>query len=186
MITDKILMGKGVYLRQITLQDCTNRYVEWLNDTEVNQYLETRWSVQDLQAIKEFVSSQRKNNHSILFAIMYNDSYNSVVGKHIGNIKIGSINRHHNHADISYFIGEKNFWNKGIATEVIGLVRDFGFKELGLHRIEAGVYSTAVGSWKALEKNGFKREGVFREQVMSDSNYIDVYRYGILKSESFV
>lgn len=131
-----------------------------------------------MPAIKSFVASQRENDHSFLFAIMY-------TGTHIGNIKIGPINRHHHHADISYFIGEKNLWHKGIATEAIGLIRDFGFNELKLHRIEAGVYSAAIGSWKALEKNGFLREAVFREQVMSGDKYIDVYRYGILSSEAF-
>ena len=144
--------------------------------------------MQDLKAIKEFVSSQRENDHSILFAIMYHYSDNSVVGKHIGNIKIGPINKHHNHADISYFIGEKTLWNKGIATEAINLICDFGFRDLRLHRIEAGAYSAAVGSWKALEKNGFIREAVFREQVISNSNnggskYMDVFRYGILQTE---
>ena len=178
MITDKILKGNCVYLRQITLQDCTNKYVEWLNNSEVNQYLETRWQVQSLDMINAFVESQRENDHSVLFAIVFNNT-----DTHIGNIKIGPINRHHNHADISYFIGEKNLWNKGIATEAIRLVCNFGFNDLNLHRIEAGAYSTAVGSWKALEKNGFIREAVFREQVMSGNNYIDVYRYGVLRRD---
>lgn len=185
MLTDKILVGNtvvdgnlegGILLRQIEISDCTDSYVNWLNDPEVNQYLETRWSVQDLQAITSFVKSQRENDHSILFAIVF-------ANKHIGNIKIGPINRHHNHADISYFIGNKKLWNHGIATESIRLVCEFGFKELDLHRIEAGAYSKAIGSWKALEKNGFLREGTFRKQVLSENEYIDVYRYGFLQTE---
>ena len=126
----------------------------------------------------EFVKYQRENDHSILFAIRLSES-----DRHIGNIKIGSINTHHSHADISYFIGDKNLWHKGIATECINLISEFGFSDLCLHRIEAGTYSVAVGSWKALEKNSFKREGIFRKQIMIDGNYIDAYRYGLLKSE---
>ena len=34
-----------------------------------------------------------------------------------------------------------------------------------------------------LEKNGFLREAVFREQVVSNGEYMDVYRYGILKQD---
>lgn len=178
MITKEVLNVGGVTLRQIELDDCTTTYVDWLNDPEVNQYLETRWSEQSLESIRGFVESQRNNNHSILFAIIL--CYNS---KHIGNIKIGPINNYHKHADISYFIGDKSMWNKGIATAAIKLTTGFGFEHLDLHRIEAGAYSASIGSWKALEKNGFKREAVFREQVMSKGQWMDVYRYGILKRD---
>lgn len=174
----ELCKGGGVYLRQITEADCTDRYAKWLNDPEVNQYLETRWSKQTLDAIIDFVKSQRDNDHSVLFAIALNSD-----GRHIGNIKIGPWNKHLNHADISYFLGDKNCWNKGIATEAIRLVCEFGFNEWNLHRIEAGAYSAAIGSYKALEKNGFLREAVFREQVVSNGHYMDIYRYGLLKRE---
>ena len=177
MVTDIIMHG-GVNLRQINLNDCTDTYVGWLNDPEVNQYLETRWITQSIASIKEFVRFQRENEHSFLFAIVDDASK-----KHIGNIKIGPIHPHHHHADISYFIGEKKLWGRGIATEAIHLVCEFGFHVLKLHKIEAGAYSGAIGSWKALEKNGFKREAEFREQVLSGDKYMDVYRYGILETE---
>lgn len=180
MITEKILRGgvDTVTLRQAELTDCTERYVQWLNDPEVNRFLETRWEKQDLESITDFVRGQRENHHSILFAITLTDS-----GRHIGNIKIGPVHPHYFHADISYFIGEKDLWGKGCATEAIGLVCRFGFEELGLHRIEAGTYEEAVGSQKALLKNGFQREGVFREQVISDGKPVDIYRYGLLVRE---
>lgn len=180
MKTDIILYGEGISLRQISLQDCTDTYVEWLNDLEVNQYLETRWCKQDLDSIRNFVMFHLNNDHSILFAIISDDT-----NRHIGNIKIGPIDKYHNHAAISYFIGDKSLWGKGIATKVIQLVCEFGFHELHLHRIEAGAYSAAIGSWKALEKNGFRREAVFREQVISGDKYMDVYRYGILETEYY-
>lgn len=179
MVTDKILMGEHIYLRQIQLSDCNKNYVTWLNDSEVNQYLETKWSVQNIDSIRKFVESQRENNHSVLFAIV--DKNNE---KHIGNIKIGPIHSYYHHADISYFIGDKDYWHKGIATEAIKLVTNFGFIELKLHRIEAGAYDCAVGSWRALEHCGFKREGVFKEQVLFEGSYIDVYRYAILEPEN--
>lgn len=162
------------------MSDCTEAYVRWLNDNEVNRYLETKWLKQTLDTIKEFVAEQRENSHSILFAIIDNSTR-----RHIGNIKIGPINKRYRYADISYFIGDKAFWYKGIATEAIGLVCRFGFEKLLLHRIEAGVYENAVGSWKALEKNGFLREGVFRNMVYFDGKYMDVFRYGILEEEFY-
>lgn len=178
MVTDMIIRGGRIHLRQITEKDCTDQYVSWLTDPEVIQYLETRWNEQTMKSIVEFVKSQRENDYSILFAIVLNSD-----NRHIGNMKIGPWNKHHNHADISYFIGDKTCWNKGMATEAIHLVCKFGFSEWNLHRVEAGAYSAAVGSWKALERNGFIREAVFREQVVSNGNYMDIYRYGLLRDE---
>lgn len=163
MLTEQKLKGEIITLRQIEISDCVSSYVEWLNDSRVNCYLETRWNRQSLESVREFVKAQRENDHSILFAITLVDG-----GCHIGNIKIGPVNWQHRHGDISYFIGDTRYWKKGIATEAINLVCKFGFECLNLHRIEASVYAAAVASWKALEKNGFLREGVFRRKVITD------------------
>ncbi len=47
-----------------------------------------------------------------------------------------------------------DFWNKGYATEALEIILNYGFKELGLHRIEAGCAVDNFGSIKVLEKAG--------------------------------
>lgn len=178
MVTSNVLIGGVCSLRQIELDDCTEEYVGWLNDPRVNKFLETRWETQDINSIREFVRSQIDNDTSYLFAIVSGKEE-----KHIGNIKIGPVNKRHKHADISYFVGDVSFWRRGIATEAIGLVCGFGFNSLNLNRIEAGAYAAAEASWRALERNGFMREAVFRQQALCDGSYMDVYRYGLLRSE---
>ncbi|KHM52663.1 hypothetical protein NZ47_03425 [Anaerovibrio lipolyticus] len=178
MLTNVRLSTGGVLLRQVVLSDCTPSYVSWLEDPEVNQYLETRWTEQTLESVRSFVQSQLGSENSILFAIMLEDD-----GRHIGNIKLGPINEHHHYADISYFIGDKSMWGKGIATKAINLVCGYGISDMNLHRIEAGTYAKAIGSQRALEKNGFIKEAVFRKQVITNNGYEDVYRYGLLMDE---
>lgn len=178
MITDIVLYGNKIMMRQIELSDCDEKYLSWMNDPEVNRFMETKWSPQTMESIISFVQSQRENDHSVLFAII-----NKATNAHIGNIKIGPVHPHYHHADASYFIGEKSMWGKGIATEAIYLVCKFGFQELNLHRIEAGTYDVAVGSQKALEKNGFTKEGIFRDLAILDGKYINIYRYGLLRDE---
>lgn len=178
MLYDKILEGQKIKLRMVELSDCNQNYLDWLNDKEVNQYLETRWSEQSIDSIKDFVNSIRESSHSYLFAIIFNN-------KHIGNIKIGPIHPIYKHADISYFIGDKSSWGKGNAAEAISLVVKFAFEVLNLNKLQAGAFEQNIGSQKALLKSGFKQEGVFRNRVFltSEDNYCDVYEYGILKSE---
>lgn len=178
MITEKKLYGGVIYLRQLEISDCTVEYVNWLNDPKVNQYLETKYVPQNLKTIREFVVSQRDHEASVLFAICMRDR-----DRHIGNIKIGPMNFQHRHADISYFIGDRKEWGKGIAKEAVSLVCDFGFEELNLQKIEAGTYDCAVGSQKVLKANGFQCEGTLRQHVLFEGAYRNCYMWGLLRSD---
>jgi RimJ/RimL family protein N-acetyltransferase len=160
-----VLEGETVILRECRENDCNTIYLSWLNDPNVNKYLETRWTEQTLEKIISFVSEIHKSDHSILFAIIYCDN-----NTHIGNIKLGPIHPHYNYADVSYFIGDCNYWGKGIATEAIKLVKDYAFDVLGLHRVQAGLFEENVGSKKALEKAGFILEGRQRKQLRINEN----------------
>lgn len=186
MITDIKLESKSIYLRNIELSDCNAEYLSWLEDVEVNMYLETRWQKQTLEGIRNFVFDVINSNHSYLFAII-----EKTENQHIGNIKIGPIDNRYANADISYFIGNKMYWGKGYATEAIGLISKFAFESLNLHRVQAGVFESNIGSIKALEKNGFELEARFREKLFvsksADStnkiNREDHLVYGLLKHE---
>lgn len=172
------IKGKNISLRSVILDDCNQRYLSWLEDHEVNKYLETRWSKQTIESIKQFVTDMLNSPDNYLFAIVVNST-----NKHIGNIKIGPVNRTHSCADVSYFIGEKSEWGKGYATEAIKLITAFGFKELNLHRIQAGLYENNTGSQKCLEKAGYKFEAVLRKQLKTDNDWEDHKFFGILKEE---
>lgn len=170
-------VGK-VRLRLVRLSDCTPAYVGWLQDPLVNQYLETRWSTQDLVAVREFVSATRARADSYLFAII-----ERATNEHVGNAKIGPVNANHGYADISYFIGDRRAWGRGLATDAIRGVSQLGFERLGLARVQAGVYEGNVASSRALEKAGFRLEGRLRHQLRSAAGREDHLWYGLLPGE---
>lgn len=172
------LAGKGIYLRLVEMADCDERYLSWLLDPEVNRYLETRWTEQTPAAIEEFVGGMRRSPDSYLFAIMIAETE-----RHVGNIKLGPINRVHQNCDVSYFIGDRELWRTGLATEAIRAATQFGFDRLGLHRIQAVVHSDNAGSARALERVGYVREGILREKLRVDAGRNDQLVYGILSSE---
>ncbi|MFT4185789.1 MAG: GNAT family protein [Micrococcaceae bacterium] len=60
--------------------------------------------------------------------------------------------------NIGYWISEE-YLRKGIATKAVKLVKDIAFKELKLHRIQAGTLPNNLASQKVLIKNGFSRYG---------------------------
>ncbi len=158
-------MQSDATIRPLTVKDCTQRYVDWLNDPEVSRFLETRWQAQTLETITAFVKANTLPDRH-LFAICIGDL-------HIGNIKLGPINSNHSYADVSYFIGDRAHWGKGHATQAVKLVSEFGFKNLRLHRLQAGVYARNQASQKVLRKAGFSNEGVWYRQLKTENGWDD-------------
>ncbi|MCS7197673.1 MAG: GNAT family N-acetyltransferase [Candidatus Bipolaricaulota bacterium] len=71
------------------------------------------------------------------------------------------------------------------AAEAIVLFLNFAFGELNLHRIEAETLAFNYKVLRAIEKFGFRREGVKRECVYRTGQYVDLYCYGLLESEFY-
>jgi len=132
MISNTI-SGDIIFLRRLNEGDVTDTYVKWLNDPEINQYLESRFTTHTMDETKAFIRSIT-NEYNYQFGIFVKET-----GKHIGNIKVGGINPIHKYADVSFLIGEKDYWGQGIATEAIRLATDFGFNTLGLHKLWGGL-----------------------------------------------
>ena len=82
--------------------------------------------------------------------------------------------------EIGFWLGEP-FWGKGIMTETIGRIVEFGFRELGLIRIQAEVFDHNPASMHILSKNGFQKEGILRQAVIKDGKIEDLHIFGRLK-----
>ncbi len=133
------LEGERVYLREVRSADVTERYYQWMNDPEIGSYLETRFIPHSQERIETYVKQMETDPDSVFMAIIAKDK-----DRHIGNIKIGPINWFHRLADISLVIGDKAYWGKRYGTEAIGLVVDYAFKTLNLHKITAGIYANNI------------------------------------------
>lgn len=75
------------------------------------------------------------------------------------------------------------YWGNGYATEVTKKLIQFGFEDLMLHRIQAGVATENVKSVKVLEKAGMIREGLRRKVLPIRGKWTDNYHYSILEDD---
>ncbi len=164
----RYLESERIYFRNLQDSDIDKGYFEWLNDPEVSQYLETRYSIQTREMIKEFISNQSGNKNSHLFAICLKDN-----DLHIGNIKLGPIEFIHGRGDLSYLIGRKELWGKGYASEAVKLILGFAKKVLNLYKVDASVYEDNIGSYRVLLNNGFKKQGKLKNHWNINGKYQD-------------
>lgn len=74
---------------------------------------------------------------------------------------------------------------KGYMTKAVKLVVDYGFNELNLHRIEAGVMPHNIRSMKVLEKAGFHKEGIAIENVKINGKWENHQTLAIVNNEKY-
>ena len=106
-------------------------------------------------------------------------------GKVIGNIYYGA--RDFSAREVGYIVN-KNFQRKGYAAEALNAVLRRGF-ETGLHRAYAECDPRNECSWGLLEKLGFRREALLRQNVWFQKDpqgnplWQDTYVYALLSTD---
>lgn len=165
-------------LHRLTRSDVTPAYVAWLNDPEVVRYTEARHGAHTLESIAAYVEKLGTGDSDFLMGIFEIEG-----GRHVGNIKIGQINGIHRTASLGLVIGDKTCWNRGYASEAIRLAARHAFGPLKLHKLTAGIVAGNEASLKAFLKNGFRVEGVRRQQNLCDSVWRDETQVGLLAAE---
>jgi len=149
-----------------------------MNDPEITQYLESRYYPNSVESLQEYVKTRLGNQDKIFLAIVSKED-----NKHIGNIKLGTINWNHRIGNIGIIIGEKDFWGQGFATEVIQLMAKYAFDTLNLHKITAGSYVSNEGAIKVFLEAGFEKEGVRAKHYFYNGKYVDFVLLGLIKAE---
>lgn len=100
----------------------------------------------------------------------------------IGRIGYNYWLRQDRRASIGYDLGYI-YWGNGIMTEALQAVVEFGFEQMRLNRIEADTDAENYGSMRVLEKVGFKREGVQREQYFEWDSFHDLVMFALLRRD---
>ncbi len=155
----KLKVDETCYLKIIKKSNLSEKYVSWLNDYELKNYTEQKYLKHTYESVLNFVQEKYNSEKDFLFGIFFNNI-------HIGNVKLGPVKFEHKSAEISYLIGEKKFWGKGIATKYLNKLIDFGIKELSLEKTNAGYYETNIASSKVLKKCVFQIEGIRESDVI--------------------
>jgi [ribosomal protein S5]-alanine N-acetyltransferase len=150
------LSGKLINLRELTMDDATT--IVNLMDDKIAKYLYQVPYPYRLEDALNFIKSSYEDFKfckAITFAIDYKNKSKSILLLG-GTIGIKDIDYVNNKADIGYWIG-KQYQGKGIATECIKLVVNYGFDALKLEEILAYVFPDNNSSIRVLKKNGFEK-----------------------------
>lgn len=99
----------------------------------------------------------------------------------IGGLGLDVVERHRR-AEVGYWFGMEH-WGQGFATEAVRHIIEFGFAELKLERIQAGVFANNDASARVLEKSGMTFEGLQRKVYRKGDRQIDSRMFSIVRAE---
>jgi RimJ/RimL family protein N-acetyltransferase len=174
------LAGGRVRLREIGRDDALVA-LGFAGDPEFFRYLPFE-PVPDEAAEAEFLArlaaeARAKPRRQYHLGIVWSDS-----DQLVGMARLGVTEPEHLVGDIGYGV-RSDHQRKGIATEAAGLLVDFGFRGLGLHRVFAYHHPDNLASRRVLEKLGMKREGRLRENLLAHGTWRDSIVWAILDRE---
>ena len=100
----------------------------------------------------------------------------------IGKCGYNEWRKAHRRGDISYILSPEQR-GKGIVSEALGAMLDYGFDHMNLHSVEAGVTPGNDASTRMLQRLGFRLEGHFRENFLTERGFVDSLIYSLLRSD---
>lgn len=105
------------------------------------------------------------------------DKHDHLIGG-IGLLFGHGINAHR--SEMGFWLS-KEYWNKGIMTEVVKCFTNWNLSETKLVRLEAFVFKDNLASCRVLEKAGFEKEGFLKKAFLKNGEYLDAWLYARTK-----
>ena len=178
----KKIESKKAYIVPFDIDHAKSRkYLKWLQDYEIIKtlnllsYIEKKVSQKQLE---DYFVSLNKDQSCKFFAL-----YEKEKDTFIGTVKVSKIDLKLGIADIGIMIGEKIFWGKGIAQDILQFVCIYCFDKYNLRKLTCGLMSNNIAMRKVFEKLGFRQEGRFRKVDLFEGDYIDHIYMGCFKNE---
>jgi RimJ/RimL family protein N-acetyltransferase len=111
---DDCLETPRFQLRELTLEDVTERYLGWFRDPEAARHIASAGDTQALSDLRSYVAG-RLNRDDVLFLGIFDRT----TGEHVGNLKYEPVNAAEGYAIMGILIGEPAYRGRGVAAEVL-------------------------------------------------------------------
>lgn len=137
----------------------------WLEDKDITKWLSSPLRFAKYpKIIHQMLIQNRKNK---LFFISFDDRFVGIVG--LSNLDLVD-----KRAEVWYLIGSRSDRSNNLATQALGLIKNFAIENLKLVALYAHVAESNSASTRLLKKNGFEYVGKFRKAFLINGSYEDM------------
>ena len=144
-------MNLPIYIRPLEEGDSAISYA-WRNDAEVWKLTGRRPDrVISPEMELEWIRKVLQENASRRFAICVQST-----NQYIGNVQLTNIDVKEKTAEFHLFIGAREFWGKGVATQATRLMLDYAGEQMKIRNVHLSVSPDNKAAVRVYEKNGFR------------------------------
>lgn len=138
-------------LRPLTTQDVTERYRSWFNPETARMGIASARRQPTIEELKTFIAERVSREDVFFFGIFTKDG-----GEHIGNLKYEPVDSQEGYAVMGILIGQKEWWGKGVAPEVLRATARWLRDRFHVREIILGVMKDNLLARRSYEKVGFR------------------------------
>lgn len=175
--------------RTVETERLTLRKFDYADDDDMLRYWISDPLIQSMYSEPTYTNKQevRELLSKYIYSYEKDDYYRWAVildetNECIGQIAFFLVNSKNHFGEIEYCIGSK-FQRKGLATEAIKAVIQFGFENINFHKIQVCHKDGNIASKKVIEKCGFRYEGTLRDFFYINNKYVGRLYYSLIKEE---
>lgn len=172
-----MIEGDQIYLRPMELEDVKHK-VQWVNDPEVRRTLVFPDYPATILGTEQWLRKVSGDPTRKNFMVCLKADH-----KTVGFAGIKNIDRVNFKCESFMGIGVRDYWGKGLGSDMKKTILEYCFSELQLNK----VYSMHLADNQAMIrinlKLGGKLEGTLREDVWHNGRFQDMVIISVLKSE---
>ena len=169
------LANDRVVLRELRLHDAASLY-RVVSRPDVSRYM---WpappGVDAFERFIEWTWTERAAGKYVCFGIVPRGATEAA-----GLFELRQMQPGFFRAELGFFV-EPAVWGTGLFFDAAGLLLDYAFRVIGIHRIEARAAVDNVRSNAALRRLGAQREGTLRAAFVSDGKLVDQHLWAMVR-----
>lgn len=163
-------------VRPLEMNDL-DEIMKWVNDPEViGKFANFRKPLtreDEAKYLEQIIASEKDE----LFAV------ETESGEYLGNTGLHEIDYKAGSGRLAIILGNKKYWCKGYGQSAVEGTLEQAFERYNLHKVWAIVMEQNTKMQHILEKCGFKKEGLLRDEYYSQGKYHNMVRMSILEEE---
>ncbi|MEU6551337.1 GNAT family N-acetyltransferase [Streptomyces sp. NPDC046915] len=172
-----MVLGELVRLRPLEPSDAEAMW-RWHNDPDVMRWMSDGYPSSLAQTRKRMEERPRNAYGEVLFGVEV-----PADAKLIGVVRLRDAEPETGCAELDLYLGEKDYWGRGYATDTMRTICRYGFQKMRLHKIRLTVVTENQAAHRVYQKVGFVDEGRLRQEFRRDGQWYDMFTMGLLEDE---
>lgn len=150
----------------------------WTNDPEVVRWMDNGYPESLAQLTARCQQRPRNTYDNVLLGIAP-----LAEERLIGIVRLGDAEPETGRAELDLYIGERDCWGRGYATDATQVICRYGFDKMRLHLVALWVVAENVAARRVYEKVGFVEEGRHRESFRRAGQWHDLILMSLLEGD---